>query len=98
MSLETVVGGELKSLESETSFDYESDPDKGKQIIDAEPSAIVTTTRVQPSEPKEGERVFHSQMWVKGDPLYFIVDRGIQKNLISTEVIKQLNLPMLPHP
>jgi hypothetical protein len=26
-------------------------------------------------------------MWVKGTPLHFIVDSGIQKNLISTEVI-----------
>jgi hypothetical protein len=34
----------------------------------------------------------------KGDLLHFIVDSGSQKNLISAEVIKQLDLPMTPHP
>jgi hypothetical protein len=37
-------------------------------------------------------------MWVKGTPLHFIVDSGSQKNLISTEVIKQLGLLTTPHP
>jgi hypothetical protein len=37
-------------------------------------------------------------MWVEGALLHFIVDRGSQKNLISVKVIKQLNLPMTPHP
>ena len=31
-------------------------------------------------------------MWVKGSPLQFLVDRGSQKNLISLEVMKRLNL------
>jgi hypothetical protein len=46
---------ELKASESEAGSDSESDLDKGKWIIDAEPSAIVTTTKVQPSEPEEPE-------------------------------------------
>jgi hypothetical protein len=49
---------------------------KGK-IIDVDPTTIVTTTTIQPKEPKypkEGEHLFHSQMWVKGNPLHFIVD------------------------
>jgi len=37
-------------------------------------------------------------MWVKGTPLYFIVDFGSQKNLISAEVIKHLGLSTTPHP
>jgi hypothetical protein len=37
-------------------------------------------------------------MWVKGNPLHFIVDSGSQKNLISAEVIKQLGLSKTPHP
>ena len=37
-------------------------------------------------------------MWVQGKPLHFIVDSGSQKNLISVEVVKRLNLPTLPHP
>jgi hypothetical protein len=41
-------------------------------------------------ELEEGERLFHSQMWVKGIPLHFIVDNGSKKNLISTKVIKRL--------
>jgi hypothetical protein len=39
-----------------------------------------------------GEHLFHSQMWVKGSPLQFIVDSGSQKNLISVEVVKRLGL------
>jgi hypothetical protein len=37
-------------------------------------------------------------MWVKGDPLHFIVVSKIQKNLILAKVIKRLDLPMTPHP
>jgi hypothetical protein len=37
-------------------------------------------------------------MWVKGSPMYFIIDSSIQKNLISVEVIKRLALPKTPHP
>jgi hypothetical protein len=36
-------------------------------------------------------------MWVKGAQLHFIVDSGSQKNLISAEVVKQLDLPTTPH-
>jgi hypothetical protein len=52
-------------------------------------------TTIQPEEPEEleeGEHLFHSQMWVKGTPLHFIVDNGSQKNLISVEVVKRLKL------
>jgi hypothetical protein len=71
-------------------FDYEN---TGKrQIIDT----IIQLE--EPTNPEEGERLFHSQMWVKGTPLHFIVDSGSQKNLISTEVIKQLILSITPHP
>jgi hypothetical protein len=51
-----------------------------------EPSATIATTKLQPGEldePEEGEHLFHSQMWVKGTPLHFIIDSNIQKNLIS---------------
>ena len=37
-------------------------------------------------------------MWVKGIPLHFVVDSNNQKNLISTEVNKILDLPTTPHP
>jgi hypothetical protein len=59
------------------------------------------TTTIQPEElvdPEEGEQLFHSQMWVKGTPLHFIVHSGSQKNLISVEVIKQLEFSTTPHP
>jgi hypothetical protein len=49
------------------------------------------TTTIQPEEPtnpEEGECLFHSQMWVKETSLHFIVDSRIQKNLILAEVIK----------
>jgi hypothetical protein len=96
---------ELKASESDACSDSESEPDKGndrgKQIIDAEPNAIVATTKIQkeePEDPEEAERLFHSKMWVKGSPLQFIVDSGSQKNLISVEVVKRLGLPTTAHP
>eukprot|EP00253_Pinus_taeda_P011567 PITA_11567 len=47
---------------------------------------------------EEEECLFHSQMWVKGSSLEFIVDSGSQKNLISTDVMKRLGLPTTTHP
>jgi hypothetical protein len=92
---------EVKASESDAGFDSESEPEKGIQIIDVEPSSTIATTKLQPGEPdetKEGEGLLHSYMWVKGTPLHFIVDSGSQKNLISAEVIKQLALLTTPHP
>jgi hypothetical protein len=76
---------ELKDSDSEEYSDSKSNQG-GKHIIDVELSTIFTTTKVQPSrpeEPEEGECLLHSQMWVKGAPLHFIVESGSQKNLIS---------------
>eukprot|EP00253_Pinus_taeda_P023283 PITA_23283 len=96
---------ELKVSESDACSDSESEPDKGyekgKQIIDADPSTTVATAKIQknePGDPEEEERLFHSQMWVKGSPIQFIVDSGSQKNLISVEVVKPLGLPTTSHP
>ena len=53
----------MKASELETYSDSESNPEGGKHIIDAEPSATVATTKVHPSEPEEleeGECLFHS--------------------------------------
>jgi hypothetical protein len=81
----------MKASDLEEGSNSKSDPYKWNQIIDTKPSAIVITTRVHPSEPEEGKHLFHSQMWVKGAPLHFIVDRRIQKKLISVKVIKRLD-------
>jgi hypothetical protein len=92
---------ELKYSESEEDSDSESNPKNGKRIINVEPNATVATTKVQPSEPEEreeGERLFFSHMWVKGNLLHFIVDSDSQKNLISENIIKQLDLLIKLHP
>jgi hypothetical protein len=92
---------EVKASESDVDFDSEPEPEWGRQITDVEPNATIATTKLHPIEPdesEEGECLFHSQMWVKGTPLHFIVDSGIQKNLISAEVVKRLTLPTTPHP
>ena len=67
---------EMKASESDACSESESKPDKGsekgKKIINAEPNAIISTTKIQKEEPKyleEDEHLFHSQMWVKGSPL-----------------------------
>ena len=91
----------LKASELEVDFDSESNPEGGKWIIDVEPSATVATTKVwlrEPEETEEGECLFHSQMWVKGSPIHFIVDSDSQKKLISIEVVKRLDLVTTPHP
>jgi hypothetical protein len=90
---------EVKASESDAGSDSESEPERGRRIIDAEPNATVATTKLQPcepDEPEEGECLFHSQMWVKGTPLPFIVDSGSQKNLISASVLKTGRLEPKP--
>ena len=92
---------EIKDKEPNPDSESDSENTGKRQIIDADPTAIVATAAIQPEEPtdpEEGERLFHSQMWVKGTPLHFIVDSGSQKNLISAEVVKQLGLSTTPHP
>eukprot|EP00253_Pinus_taeda_P013703 PITA_13703 len=95
----------LKDSESDAGSYSESEPDKGndkgKKIIDADPNATVATTKIQknePEDPEEEERLFDSQMWVRGSPLQFIVDSEIQKNLILAEVVKRLGLLTTAHP
>jgi hypothetical protein len=70
---------EVKASESDAGSDSETEPERGRQIIDVEPSAIISTTKLhpgEPNEPVEGEHLFHSQMWVKSTPLHFIIDSG----------------------
>jgi hypothetical protein len=74
---------------------------RGDRSLMWNPVPPVATTKIhpgEPDEPEEGECLFHSQMWVKGTLLHFIIDSGSQKNLISAEVIKWLALPTMPHP
>jgi hypothetical protein len=52
-----------KELNPDSEFDYEN-TGKGK-IIDTNPIVIVVTASIQleePTDPKEGEFLFHSQM------------------------------------
>jgi hypothetical protein len=89
-------------IDKEPNPDSESDFENTskRQIIDVDPTVIVATATIQPEEPtypEEGECLFHSQMWVKGTPLHFIVDSRSHRNLISVEVIKQLGLSTTPH-
>jgi hypothetical protein len=91
----------LKDFNLEAYFDSESNPEGEKHNIDDEPNNIVAMTKVwssEPKEPEEGEHLFHSQMWVNGALIHFIVNIGSNKKLISVEVIKGLDLPMTPHP
>jgi hypothetical protein len=70
---------EIKDKEPNLDSVSDSENNGKRQIIDADPTAIVATAAIQleePIDPEEGERLFHSQMWVKGTPLHFIVDSG----------------------
>jgi hypothetical protein len=71
----------LKASESDASSESELEPDKGndrgKHIIYVDPNTTVATMKIQKKEPEdseEAEHLFHSQMWVKGSPLQFIVE------------------------
>ena len=67
----------MKASESDAGSNFESEPERGIWIIDMEPSATVSTTKLQRGEldePEEGERLFHSHMWVKGTLVHFIID------------------------
>jgi hypothetical protein len=44
---------EVKASESDVGSDFELEPEKGRQIIDDEPSATISTTKIQPNEPDE---------------------------------------------
>jgi hypothetical protein len=92
---------DIKDKELNPDLESDSENTGKRQIIDADPTAIFMTTTIQleePIDPEEGERIFHSQMWVKGTLLHFIVDSKSQKNLISAEVVKQLGLSTTSHP
>jgi hypothetical protein len=92
---------EIKDTEPNPYSEYDPENIENRQIIDADPTAIDTTTTIQPEESvdtEEGEHLFHSQIWVKGTPLHFIVDNDSHKNLISAKAIKQLGLSTTPHP
>jgi hypothetical protein len=67
---------------SDTKLEREKGNDRWKYIIDVDPNATISTTKIQneePGDPEEEEHLFHSQMWVKGSPLQFIVDSGRKK-------------------
>eukprot|EP00253_Pinus_taeda_P009964 PITA_09964 len=86
---------------SDSESELDKGNEKGKQIIDADPNANVANAKIhknEPEDPEEEERLFHSQLWVRGSPLQFIVDSGSQKNLISAEVVKRLGLLTIAHP
>jgi hypothetical protein len=68
---------DLKEKESKPDSNFDSKHNKGKQIINAEPTGTIMPTTIQSGEPKdleEGEHLFHSEMWVKGTPLHFNVE------------------------
>ena len=65
--LKQSLADDVKAFESDTFYEFESKPDKGndkrKQIIDANPNAIVATAKIQKEkleDPKEEEHLFQS--------------------------------------
>jgi hypothetical protein len=57
----------------------DSENNRRRNIIDVDPTTTIATATnqlEQPENPEEGEHLFHSHMWVKGNPLHFIVDSG----------------------
>ena len=54
---------EIKDKDLNPDYKYDSENTGERQIINADPTAIVTTTEIQPEEPtdtEEGEHIFHS--------------------------------------
>jgi hypothetical protein len=53
----------VKAFELDADYDSELELERGRWIIDVEPSATIATTKLQPGkpdEPEEGEHLFHS--------------------------------------
>jgi hypothetical protein len=70
---------EIKDKESNPDSESDSENNGKGQIIDTDPTAIVATQQFNQKNQqilKRGSILFHSQMWVKGTPLHFIVDSG----------------------
>jgi hypothetical protein len=62
--------------------------------------ATISTTNIQPDELEdigEGEHLFHSHMWVKENPLHYIVDDGSKKTRILTKIINRLKLSRMEY-
>ena len=54
---------EVKASKLDVDSEFELEPERGIWIIDVEPIATVSTTKLQPGhpdEPEEGESLFHS--------------------------------------
>jgi hypothetical protein len=54
---------EVRASESDVGSNSESEPERERWIIDAEPSGTVATTKLHPGEPdnpEEGEHLSHS--------------------------------------
>jgi hypothetical protein len=54
---------EVKASELDADSDSETEPERGRRIIDVEPSGTIATTKIQLGEldePEEGECLFHS--------------------------------------
>jgi hypothetical protein len=63
---------EIKDKEPKPDSESDSKNIDIRQIINTDPTAIVSSATIQPNkptDPKEGEHLFHSHMWVKGNPL-----------------------------
>jgi hypothetical protein len=96
---------EIKDKESNPDSESDYENTSKRQIINANPIAIVTTLTIQPEEPidpEEGEHLFHSQMWVKGTPLHFVVESighqivGIINNTTPISISHRVASPCQP--
>ena len=73
---------EIKDKEPNPDLESDSEDNGRRHIIDADPTTTVATTTIQAKEItyfEEGERLFHSQMWVKGTPLHLIIYREARR-------------------
>jgi hypothetical protein len=46
---------EVKAYELDVGSDFDSEPKRGRQIIEVEPSATISTTKLHPGEPEDPE-------------------------------------------
>jgi hypothetical protein len=68
---------EIKGKDPNLDSEFDSENNGKIYIINAGPTTTVVIATIQPEEPTDpevGEHLFHSNMWVKGTPLHFIVD------------------------
>ena len=74
-----------------------------KSLVESNPEAstlLTSTTPIASTTVNEEKRehLFHTHIWVQNNLLHLIVNNGIQKNFVSEDLVKKLDIVTNRHP